>query len=121
MLDSILNTIKQMLGIATDDTSFDVDIVTNINSCFMVLNQLGIGPETVFSITDNSTEWTAFITDPVVYNSVKTYIYLKVRLLFDPPSSSFVLNAIQSDIQQYEWRLAAQVPIPPDPVIPEEI
>lgn len=120
MIESILNTIKKMLGIPEADTAFDTDIITHINSTFMVLNQLGVGPETVYSITDDTAKWVDFITDQVMYNAVKTYILLKVRILFDPPGSSYHLEAVKQQIAEYEWRLAAQVPIPADPVVPPE-
>jgi len=120
MTDSILNTIKQMLGIPSTDTAFDTDIFVNINSTFMILHQLGVGPETVYSITDSTPLWSAFLTDVALYQAVKTYIYLKVRLVFDPPGTSFHLTAIENQIKELEWRLSVQVPIPPEvPVIPE--
>lgn len=118
MTESILNTIKKMLGIPETDTAFDEDILVNINSAFMVLHQLGVGPETVYSITDSTAVWTGFTTDIVMYNAVKTYIYLKLRLVFDPPGTSFLLTAIQNQITEHEWRLSVQVPIPPDTVVP---
>ena len=121
MTESILDTIKQMLGIPATDTAFDQDILVNINSAFMVLNQLGVGPDTVYVISDNTAVWSDFITDPSLYPAVKTYIYLKVKVTFDPPGTSFILEAYKSQIQEWEWRLNVQVPIPPDPVIPEEI
>lgn len=117
MEESILNTIKKMLGLLVDDTGFDTDIITNINSVFMVLNQLGVGPESVFSIEDATLKWSDFLTDQEMYSGVKTYIYLKVKLMFDSPSNSFYLASIERQIQEFEWRLTNQVPIPPDPVI----
>ncbi len=120
MADSILDTIKKMLGIPATDTAFDTDIITNINSVFMILNQLGVGPDIVFEITDSSAVWSDFTTDILLYSAVKTYIYLKVKLVFDPAGTSFVLDAMQKQILELEWRLSVQVPIPPDPVIPPE-
>ena len=117
MVDSILNTIKQMLGVSTDDTAFDVDIITNINSAFMVLNQLGVGPTTVYSINDATSVWADFLTDPTMYSLAKTYIYMKTKLAFDPPSTSFVLEAYKGQISEFEWRLSVQVPIPPEPEV----
>jgi len=118
---SILDTIKAMLGIPSVDTAFDTDIIVNINSTFMVLNQLGIGPASVFSIEDKDTLWTAFLTDPTVYSAVKTYIYLKVKQTFDPPSSSYVVESIKNQIVELEFRLMvkADPPIPPDPIVEE--
>ena len=121
MLESILDTIKKMLGIPEADTAFDTDIIVNINSAFMVLHQLGVGPESSpFSIDDNTALWTDFLTDTVFYSAVKTYLYLKVKLVFDPAGTSFLGESIKAQILELEWRLSAQVPIPPDPVIPEE-
>lgn len=115
MLESILDTIKQMLGIPSTDTAFDNDILVNINSAFMVLHQLGVGPELApYSIEDNTPIWTDFLTDTVYYSVVKTYIYLKVKVVFDPPGTSFLLDAMQRQIQELEWRLSVQVPIPPE-------
>jgi hypothetical protein len=111
MTDSILNTIKQMLGLLSDDTAFDTDIIVNINSVFMTLHQLGVGTATVFSISDATALWATFLTDPEMYSAVKTYMFLKVRLLFDPPSSSYHLSAIERQIAEFEWRLVVQVPI----------
>jgi hypothetical protein len=117
MLDSILNTIKQMLGIPITDISFDQEVIVNINSVFMVLHQLGIGPSLIpFEIQDNTETWTDFLsTEVAYYSAVKTYIYLKVKLVFDPAGTSFLLDAIQKEIVELEWRLTNQIPIPPDP------
>jgi len=122
VIDSILDTIKQMLGIPTADVAFDTDIIVHINSAFMVLNQLGVGPDTVYSIEDKTPTWTDFLTEMVMYSSVKAYIYLSVRIAFDPPGTSFVLDALTRQKQELEWRLNVQVPVPPapPPVIPEE-
>jgi hypothetical protein len=115
MVESILDTIKQMLGIPSTDTAFDNDILVNINSAFMVLHQLGVGPElSPYSIEDNTPTWVDFLTDTVYYSVVKTYIYLKVKVVFDPPGTSFLLDAMQRQIQELEWRLSVQVPIPPE-------
>ena len=107
-MDSILDCIKKMLGIDIDCTHFDTEIILNINSVFMVLNQLGVGPETGFIISDNTETWSDLLGERIDLEAVKTYIYLKVRLLFDPPSSSFVLDSIDRQITQFEWRLNAQ-------------
>lgn len=111
-MNSILNSIKKMLGIHEDDTNFDQDIIININSVLMFINQLGIGPETGFTISDHSTIWSDLIGDRNDIEAVKTYVYLKVRLLFDPPQSSFVLDSIERQIAQIEWRLNIQVETP---------
>jgi hypothetical protein len=121
MIESILDTIKTMLGIPSTDVAFDTDILIHINSAFMSLNQLGVGPEIVYSIEDKTPTWVDFLTDSVMYSAVKTYIYLKVRLAFDPPGTSFLLEAIQRQITELEWRLNVQVPIPPEIPIEGEI
>lgn len=120
MVESILNTIKRMLGIPDSDTAFDVDIIVNINSAFMVLNQLGVGPTDVYSITDATPVWSDFLTDPTMYSAVKSYIYMKVKVVFDPPGTSFLLESFNKQILELEWRLNVQVPIPPEPVLPVE-
>lgn len=114
MVESILNSIKKMLGIPAEDSAFDEDILVHINSAFMVLNQLGVGPVAVYSIDSSNAKWIDFLTDSVMYSAVKTYIYLKVRVAFDAPGTSFLLEAMQKQINELEWRLAVQVPIPPE-------
>lgn len=108
-MDSILSTIKKMLGIEEVYTHFDDEIIININSVFMTLTQLGVGPEAGFAITSKTETWSHFLIGETKIESVKTYIYLKVRLFFDPPSSSFVLEAMERQITELEWRLNVQV------------
>lgn len=106
---SILETIKKLLGIESSYNHFDTDIIVAINTVFFSLNQIGIGPPNGFSITDSSTEWTDYLpVDDDNYEAVKTYMQLKVRLLFDPPTSSFVLDAMERQIKEIEWRLKTQ-------------
>jgi hypothetical protein len=107
-MDSILTSIKKMLGIEETVTQFDTDIIININSVFMILTQLGVGPEEGFIITDDSADWEDFLGDVVTQEAVKTYIYLKVRLIFDPPSSGFVLDSTERLLKEFEWRLNSQ-------------
>ena len=105
-MESILTSIKKMLGIAEDYTHFDNDIIMHINSVFMVLTQLGVGPSEGFFIEDKSTYWTDFIPDTNKLQAVKTYIYLKVKLVFDPSSvGSSTLASYERQIQELEWRL----------------
>ena len=104
-MDSILISIKKLLGIVEEDSSFDIDIIIAINSAFMVLNQLGVGPEGGFTISDDMATWAEFLPEGKQLEAVKTYIYLKVKLVFDPPASSTVLEAFQRQISEYEWRL----------------
>jgi hypothetical protein len=102
---SILNSTKKILGIAQDYTAFDLDIITHINTAFSTLTQLGVGPTIGFMIEDATTEWADFIGTDDQLNSVKSYVFLRVRLLFDPPSTSFLINAYQDQIRELEWRL----------------
>lgn len=105
-MESILISIKKLLGIPEDQTNFDTDIIIHINSVFMILTQMGVGPEEGFVIADNFPQWTDFIPDDGPnLELVKTYVYLKVRLLFDPPASSTVLASIEKLISEFEWRL----------------
>lgn len=106
--DSILDTTKKMLGFDWDYTAFDLDIITHINSTFFTLHQLGIGPAEGFSITDNTTTWTEFTTGANI-QAVKSYMYLKVRLVFDPPANSFTQDAMKNQATEYEWRLNAHM------------
>ena len=106
-MESILTSIKKLLGIAEDYEHFDQDIVMHINTVFAILTQLGVGPATGFSIADKSTKWSEFISNKLYYEPVKTYVYLKVKLLFDPPQSSIVLEATNRMISELEFRLNA--------------
>lgn len=108
-MESILTSIKKMLGISEDYTQFDEDIVRHINSVFLTLTQLGVGPAGGFKIEDNTAEWTDFIEDNVQLEAVSTYIYLKVKLLFDPPPSSAVIQSMKEQIAELEWRLNVAV------------
>lgn len=102
--DSILLLIKKKLGIAPDYSAFDDDIIADINTVLFSLNQIGIGNEG-FSIKDETALWSDFLGDSKNYEAVKTYIYLKVRLMFDPPTSSFVIAAMEKQASELEWRL----------------
>ena len=104
-MESILTSIKKLLGITEEYDQFDPDIIMHINSVFMILTQLGVGPAEGFSIEDDTTVWTDFIQDVKKLESVKTYIYLKVKLLFDPPLSSAVIESMNRLINELEWRL----------------
>lgn len=105
MEPSILKSTKKILGVGEADTSFDVDIMTHINSVLAVLTQVGIGPNNGYMIEDDTATWDAFIgTDPRL-NLVKTYLYLRVRLMFDPPGTSYAIDAMEKQIAEFEWRL----------------
>lgn len=105
MAQSILNSIKKVLGLTEDDDSFDVDAIMHINSVFSDLTQLGIGPDDGFDIEDATITWDAFVGDDKEYNSVKTYVYLRLRLIFDPPGTSYAIDSMQKQIEKFEWRL----------------
>lgn len=110
MEESILVSIKKLLNISSDDTSFDTDIIIHINTVFMVLRQLGVGPEFEnFSISDDKAKWSDFLEERTDLDSVKTYIYLKVKMVFDPPINSSIIDAYNKLIDEYEWRLNSQV------------
>lgn len=106
MEESILNTIKKILGLGDGYTAFDIDIITHINSIFPILSQLGIGPTDGFYIEDDTYIWADFIgEDRTLYNLVKSYMALRVRMLFDPPTTSFTIEAMNKQIQEFEWRI----------------
>ena len=108
-MDSILTSVKKMLGIPEDYEQFDMDIIMHINSVLMILTQLGVGPEEGFAIADKTDEWDDFIGDNVLLELVKSYVYLKVRLIFDPPQSSSVIEAMNRQISEFEWRINVAV------------
>lgn len=124
METSILTSTKKILGIAADYTAFDLDIITHINAAFSTLTQLGVGPATGFMIEDAEDEWYNFIEDDIQLNSVKTYVYLKVRQLFDPPTTSYLISAVEKQIQELEWRMntnrEATEWIDPDPAVVDD-
>ena len=109
-MKSILTSTKKMLGIEESYTHFDQDIIMHVNSVFFTLNQLGVGPEKVFSISSEMNTWDEFLGSQAVdLQAVKTYVYLKVKMLFDPPTSSFVLDSYKQQATELEWRLNVQV------------
>lgn len=108
-MDSILTSIKKLLGISEDYTQFDDDIIMHINTVFLNLTQLGVGPEEGFLIEDDVAEWEDFIEDNAQLQAVKSYMYLKVKLLFDPPLSSSVIESMNRMIAELEWRLNVAV------------
>ena len=105
---SILNSIKKLLGISPTYTQFDSDIIMHINSVFMVLNQLGIGPSNRYSISGADEQWADYISADDNLEAIKTYVYLKVKVVFDPPLNSIVMEAHKQMIAEYEWRLNIQ-------------
>ena len=109
-MESILTSIKKLLGIAEEYEHFDNDIIMHINSVFMILTQLGVGPSKGFVITDSSASWDDFLPEGgEKLQAVKTYMYMKVRLMFDPPNSSAVMESMNRMINEFEWRLNVAV------------
>lgn len=109
MENSILISIKKTLGIEPEYTHFDPDIILNANSVLMTINQLGIGPTSGFLITGEGETWSDLLGDRTDLEGVKMLIYLKVRLLFDPPTNEYVVLAMERQMTELEWRLVAQV------------
>lgn len=108
-MNSILDTIKKMLGIDPSDTSFDVDLIVNINTTLMILRQLGIGSKEGFSITGKKETWDSLIDDMSLFESIKTYIFLRTKSVFDPTSSSVVNESYKQMISELEWRLSSEI------------
>lgn len=104
-MESILTSIKKLLGITEEYVHFDDDIIMHINSVFMILAQMGVGPSAGFSITDESAVWTDFIPESACLEAVKSYMGMKVGLMFDPPSNSIIMEARNRMISELEWRL----------------
>lgn len=107
-MESILTSIKLLLGITEDYEAFDQQIIAHINSVFMILTQLGVGPPDGFMITSKVDTWNEFISDEKKMQLVKSYMHLKVKMLFDPPSSSAVIDSTNRMINEFEWRLNSQ-------------
>jgi hypothetical protein len=127
MEESILKSVKKILGVYPDDDSFDLDIITHINSAFSVLHQLGVGPDDGFYIEDDEPKWSDFLDGPTpLIREVQTCVYLRVRLLFDPPTTSYALAALERQIEEHEWRVNVKReetgwvdPDPPGPPVEE--
>ena len=110
-MESILTSIKKMLGIDEEYTHFDADIIMHINSVLMILTQLGVGPAEGFMIEDDASTWVDFIPEAnaAQLHAVKSYIFMKVKLIFDPPLSSAVIESYNRQIAEFEWRLNVAV------------
>lgn len=103
--DSIFDTIKKLLNIDVEDSAFDMDIVVHINTALMALTQIGVGPAGGFVITDRTSKWSDFIGNSMKLGAIQTYIFLKVRVVFDPPTNSTTLEAFNNAISEFEFRL----------------
>lgn len=115
--ESILDSIKTLLNIVPEDTSFDEEIKIHINSAFSTLHQLGVGPTTAYAIESSAEKWGAFIGDRTEINSVKTYVYYEVRLAFDPPVTSFGISSFERMREELGWRL--RIAVDPGVLLPE--
>lgn len=127
-MESILDSVKKILGIDKTYTAFDVDILMHINMVFATLHQLGVGPTTGFAIEDASTTWQEYLDNDDRLNNIKSYVALKVRLVFDPPTTGFLLTSLQENIRELEFRISVRReddeyvdPVPPATVEPEVI
>lgn len=120
-MESILNSVKKILGLAEDYTAYDVDVIIHINATFSVLNDLGVGPDGGFFIEDAVPVWTDLGLPPDQLHMAKTYVYLKVRMLFDPPATSFHIKAMEEQVRELEWRLNMKREYGLDPELPETI
>lgn len=103
--ESILVYVKKLLGIQADYTHFDPDVIYGINAAFAVLTQLGVGPAEGFAISDDTSKWTDFVPDAARLSLIKEYVCLRTRLLFDPPTSSALIDVMNKSVAEYEWRL----------------
>jgi hypothetical protein len=126
MENSILNSTKEILGLAADYTPFDLAVITHINSAFSTLAQLGVGPEEGYAIEDATAVWADLGLPQNQLSMARTYIFLKVRMLFDVPATSFMIDAMERQISEHEWRLAQAaeqlIPLPViQPVRPEQV
>lgn len=118
--NSILDSVKLILDIEPDETAFDGVIIIHINSVFSTLNQLGVGLPTGFEISDKTTTWNDYLDGDLRLSNVKSYVSLRVRLLFDPPPTSFGITAVSDQIKELEWRLMVTVD-PPTPSKNQEV
>lgn len=118
MEESILDSIKKLLGISPEDTSFDVDVVMYINGAFAVLQQLGVGPDEGYIIEDSSDEWVDYLDDENAYNMIRPWMVMRVRLSFDPPPTSFGIDALKEQAKELEYRISAHREWKKDPVDP---
>lgn len=102
--ESILNSTKKLLGIFSSVDAFDTELILHINSVLSALVQMGIGPSEGYAITNAENTWSEFLGNDKRLESVKTYVFMRVRLLFDPPSNSSVIQAYENQIKEFEWR-----------------
>lgn len=106
---SILDDVKKMLNIPPEDDSFDTDIIIDVNSAFSTLNQLGVGPNEGFHIVDKNTVWNDYIDDSILLEHIKTFIYLKVKMIFDPPLNGSIMQSFERQLGEIEWRIHTRI------------
>lgn len=116
MIESILTSVKQTVGIEEAYTAFDHELTVHINSVFNTLHQLKVGPAFGFWIEDEKAKWEDFLEDDVLINQVRSYMTLRVRLLWDPPTNSFLVNSMKEQIKEMEWRLNVTTDTEGDPL-----
>jgi hypothetical protein len=112
--NSILNSVKKVLGMEASYTAFDTDVLMHINTAFSTLHQLGVGPPDAFVVSNSTPEWSSFIASVDGIEAVRSYVFLRVRLLFDPPTTSFGITAMENMVKEMEWRLNAVVDVGED-------
>lgn len=117
MANSILNDVKKMLGMDSEYTAFDQEVIIYINSAISTLTQIGVGPTEGFTVIDDVAEWEDFLAADHRLAAIKNYVYLRVRLIFDPPATSFGITAVENQAKELEWRL--QVAAEPVPILDE--
>jgi len=108
MIDSILDSMKKALNLPADHHEFDEDLIMHINSVFSTLHQLGVGPTQGFQITDNTALWSTFLGGNMSQNNIRSYMYVCVRLLFDPPTTGYQLESRQKQKEELEWRISVE-------------
>ena len=110
-MTGILETVRKLVGGSEGNDAFDVDLLTHINSTFSILTQIGVGPSSGFLVTADS-KWSDFLGDEIKLEMVKSYVYLKAKLIFDPPQSSSVAQAMKQQADEFEWRASVEVDPP---------
>ena len=117
-MTGILETVRKLVGGSEGNDAFDTDLLTHINSTFSVLTQIGVGPSAGFLATADS-KWSDFLGDEIKLEMVKSYVYLKAKLIFDPPQNSSVAQAMKQHADEFEWRVSVEVDPPPSSIVPE--
>lgn len=117
-MTGILETVRKLVGGSEGNDAFDTDLLTHINSTFSVLTQIGVGPSSGFLVTADS-KWSDFLGDEIKLEMVKSYVYLKAKLIFDPPQNSSVAQAMKQQADEFEWRVSVEVDPPPSSIVPE--